>query len=748
MSLVKLLIKQIYGTFKYKFNPQNKAKYLFKDSPDYCKFFLPDIIEDISDHVFMGLTRCGQFLLTYTIADTENMVLVDGPLISSLNMKYKLHFWAFRPGRSAYRVSEIVLFENTEFGDFLNIHIVQWPNRSDKVVVFGESVISEEDECDMHKIYVTIATLPSLSNCNECRSVAYAHRYEDLSKYYLGNTCLVHGLTVHTSFTVSHPYPLLEPSISLKYDNFIVLNTCNFIHVLSVDLILEKCLDNDQSDNVTVPLFHKLNQDLSEFGYNMAVKNDSQERGVKRRHFDTRCFFDKEQDKAITAISPLPSYNNHRLLRLKDAEKIYDFDENDDSCTLKFKWFRRRRIADKMYEFCSEEEDMENVHPSSKKNFLTHHRETPGPSAVDQSPLYIQTDYEDDRLNDCDRKMFFAQELNAIIADWDCLSSPRSVTSEDRDLKSPECSSRKLTNILKPRNKTPLSKNSKSPCDKKISRMLVTDSIHGNQSNNSLRSLSLPGCAVKLERQYIEVDEEIVSVSTDLDEEDGITGSLCALPLSVHGSGCAQMQMVNSSKINKQEKNICVIKQASLDFEHVSYKVAEIICNLEGHKFWCYNDYDCAIIDVCPLNGDILIALCIRLNTEEDKKPIPLCQSECSRGFETKCVVLWNPQHDTCFLEAYWQLEIITNDPNCSSWNPARHEANILRQTPLGFFNVPTAKEVRCLSHEVWSRQVGNINPSLLEIRDDENLITILRNRTVITDDSNVMVFSRHRLPI
>lgn len=35
-------------------------------------------------------------------------------------------------------------------------------------------------------------------------------------------------------------------------------------------------------------------------------------------------------------------------------------------------------------------------------------------------------------------------------------------------------------------------------------------------------------------------------------EEDGLTGSLCALPLSVHGSASAQMQMVNISKIGKQ----------------------------------------------------------------------------------------------------------------------------------------------------------------------------------------------------
>jgi hypothetical protein len=79
------------------------------------------------------------------------------------------------------------------------------------------------------------------------------------------------------------------------------------------------------------------------------------------------------------------------------------------------------------------------------------------------------------------------------------------------------------------------------------------------------------------------------------------------------------------------------------------------------------------------------------------------------RGFETKCVILWNPKTDTCYLEAYWQLEAITEDSS-TSWNPARHEANILRQAPLGFFNVPAGRQVKCLSHEIWSRHDGYLS--------------------------------------
>lgn len=73
-------------------------------------------------------------------------------------------------------------------------------------------------------------------------------------------------------------------------------------------------------------------------------------------------------------------------------------------------------------------------------------------------------------------------------------------------------------------------------------------------------------------------------------------------------------------------------------------------------------------------------------------------------------MILWNPETDTCYLEAYWQLEAVTDNPSSTIWNPARLEANVLRQANLGFFNIPMGREVRCLSHEVWSRQVGNLS--------------------------------------
>lgn len=64
----------------------------------------------------------------------------------------------------------------------------------------------------------------------------------------------------------------------------------------------------------------------------------------------------------------LSCYLNYFCNNIKNCFclQIYAFEESEDGCEPKFKWFRRRRLADKMYEFCSDEEDMENIRPSSK----------------------------------------------------------------------------------------------------------------------------------------------------------------------------------------------------------------------------------------------------------------------------------------------------------------------------------------------------------------------------------------------
>lgn len=59
----------------------------------------------LNSHILVGTTRCGQFLITYSYA-TELRLPVQ------MHYKYRLHWWAFRPGAPAYKVAEVQLFDN------------------------------------------------------------------------------------------------------------------------------------------------------------------------------------------------------------------------------------------------------------------------------------------------------------------------------------------------------------------------------------------------------------------------------------------------------------------------------------------------------------------------------------------------------------------------------------------------------------------------------------------------------------
>lgn len=77
----------------------------------------------------MGLTQCGQFLLTYTYT-------LDVSSNTSL-YKYLLHWWAFTPNRAVRKVSEVTLFGNYTIYRELNIVISQWPMERNKLVIHG-----------------------------------------------------------------------------------------------------------------------------------------------------------------------------------------------------------------------------------------------------------------------------------------------------------------------------------------------------------------------------------------------------------------------------------------------------------------------------------------------------------------------------------------------------------------------------------------------------------------------------------
>ncbi|KAK0166770.1 hypothetical protein PV327_004257 [Microctonus hyperodae] len=198
-------------------------------------------------HIVMGLTQCGQFVLTYTCN-------VDLRGTGSL-YKYLLHWWAFSPKRVARKVAEVTLFGNYTVSHGLDVVVAQWPMDRNKIVIHGlHSDWGQSQTND--RAYLTITTVPSLANCKDCAKVAASYEEEELAANWDGCVrcnCLVHGLTVHTTYEMISPYPRFRAPVCLNYWNHVVLNTGNFLHVLTVNLNIPKCKipnSNEKSDSV------------------------------------------------------------------------------------------------------------------------------------------------------------------------------------------------------------------------------------------------------------------------------------------------------------------------------------------------------------------------------------------------------------------------------------------------------------------------------------------------------------------
>lgn len=51
--------------------------------------------------------------------------------------KYRLHWWSFVPNQKSRKVSEVVLFGNSNVYNILYIALCQWPLDNSRVVVYG-----------------------------------------------------------------------------------------------------------------------------------------------------------------------------------------------------------------------------------------------------------------------------------------------------------------------------------------------------------------------------------------------------------------------------------------------------------------------------------------------------------------------------------------------------------------------------------------------------------------------------------
>ncbi|WAR18244.1 DCA15-like protein [Mya arenaria] len=194
--LNKIFNREIHGSDRChrKARPQRLFKKIPKRLCYRLSSLIPAAVLEAEGYVFLGFTKCGQFVVSYTCQmDAEERTGLPYYM-------YKLQWWWFVPNRPLVKVSEVQLFGEQEILCDLYILFCEWPEDRTQVVVFGHSFPGREQESC--QCYLTVTAIPSLAPCRACSDL-------------------------HTVFF---------PRVQLKCNGQVILNTGDSIVSLHVDM--------------------------------------------------------------------------------------------------------------------------------------------------------------------------------------------------------------------------------------------------------------------------------------------------------------------------------------------------------------------------------------------------------------------------------------------------------------------------------------------------------------------------------
>ncbi|XP_076168486.1 uncharacterized protein LOC143147267 isoform X1 [Ptiloglossa arizonensis] len=423
----------------------------------------------------------------------------------------------------------------------------------------------------------------------------------------------------------------------------------------------------------------------------------------------TRSFRHPSPRKRSNLHSPPPSVNStqsrtratHKLIL--EAEKAYEFtDETQETCE-KLSSFRKRRLADKKYEFCDETEDAENIVPFKHIRDQFKHRGCSIhqiPSSPTMSPVLPngRKHWVDSDQSETD-DFSFSQDIG--------VSNDLIVDSAEK-------------NVLRPLNQNQLPNGGINR--DRLGKYSLNTSPLVPKINLQYPTIK---CTAHFKRSYIELDDEMISVITDVEDEEtgGYVSYQCVLPMHVHGSGYVQMQMISNSKAEKLIVPCVSINQLSFDIETFSHHIADWICMRFKKRYWHCSDYDIEIIDICALSGDIICLLIMKIQASEISS-----QTQCSqerKQYEVGCKFTWNIDTSQYRITDVLPMEEVKPEswkPNCMNvpnfrsplWNPTRRLAPKLREK----IQQPYAHTVRFLHNEMTLA-----GESITRLYDLDNLV-------------------------
>lgn len=264
---------------------------------------------------------------------------------------------------------------------------------------------------------------------------------------------------------------------------------------------------------------------------------------------------------AIPAAAPHVGSASNIHNKIAEAEKAYEFTDDglEPGCE-KLSSFRRRRLADKKYEFCEEGEDAENIVPFrlTRRRELSPRLRSP-PLYLSPSPLMLSHRRRlHDTLSDPPELVISGPRSPQILAsDIHTITQTQNHLETDKVVLRPLNRNTAATLLLSPRDRdgsgdwvktnsnrklpipdaimlyehNPLEKPEHNLLENAVgqpgslgnhgppgaARMAKKEFPSPSQPSNVNGNSSATRCTVQLKRRYIEVDDELVSVITDIE---------------------------------------------------------------------------------------------------------------------------------------------------------------------------------------------------------------------------------------
>ncbi|XP_067617826.1 uncharacterized protein [Eurosta solidaginis] len=827
----KIFNRERTGSFACKTRYMLAPGRVFDQVPNRLRFCLKDIVPNcfLQGHMFMGLSACGQFLLSYKVCCNDN--IFASHYAFSYGYKYTLYFWIYQPHKPLRSFFKCCLFDDHGVDNLKKVTMTQWKCSDPRILIVHGAAENENEDS-----YITYVKVPRLG-CVECKKL---RDNEDISLFRWHMLCLKCNLTIHTKYSSTESDPKFNSHINLICPERILIVSNGFMHMLHIELMpatiannnltpqqqlqLTSCrstpcnessaasissverrllpltaeeqascdnhnniiariisdfsdVETDSTHSSEVPIRATPNETIttspgsaltfvSRKTYdeviftcsgsaspkaanssatssttinNVANSTDAtsntaastsgltntssggstarfsliNHRGRRHHRIVTKSF--RNGVTTIDLQTTIPSTNSPISATMADRLNAYEFSEDNEKCE-KISILRKRRLADKKYEFS--EENSENIVPftkirSAKKNpsTLSHYTTSYGSSStrsLHRSATTSTASGSHSFYNSpCASPSSSPHPSHASPSNYGdarhCTPPPlhraSPIASLQQGFRSPPYSSPVGAGLTRSPSRhvtqhphiyagsiSP-SQHTISPATQQMLSFKPLGTLSPLQVSMAKRHLDLSGamspnanvpflsprreenrvmemplqagsmlekplCTKKFKRRFVEEDDAASVITSE--EDDCISpGYHTSLPVEVHGSCYSEMQMVSQATYQQLNCPSVVITQHSFDLETFTYYTISALCQKNDKTYDVFYDWACELIRVCPQSQTIICLLMAHFSARDQLPTPPTNCLNCARKLD--CV--FHRRQFECRILFTWNME-------------------------------------------------------------------------------------------